>query len=468
MIEGTASRLRDALRLALFLNVPETRLVSSWAEIVAAAFLTLFIPTAYAFLVSGGEGVWSLARLPEALWLVPTALVAATFAARIVRRSDAVPVIVFATLLTWMVVDAVSLAAWAIAIHVNEVAAVAHSNTFFVLPLAWLALAVTHFAASLGAVGGLRKLIVLVACALFLAVPAAFLQPERSLWVKDWSRDEGGAGSQISAASEEVLYRQPELLENALEKMQPGRKGVIDVFFVGLAGYGRQDVFMREVDSVALLMRTRFGAEGRSVKLVNNPKTLLDTPIATLTSLRATLNRVAELMNGDEDVLVLFLTSHGSADHKFSLDLWPLKLNELDPGALRKALDESGIRNRVVVVSACYSGGFVEPLRDDNTLVITAAARDRNSFGCGNENEWTYFGRAYFDEGLRKTHSFTDAFRIAMPLIEERERAEKFEPSRPQMAAGAGIRAKLAALEQQLENGARLAGPGAEPKPGTF
>jgi hypothetical protein len=172
-------------------------------------------------------------------------------------------------------------------------------------------------------------------------------------------------------------------------------------------------------------------------------------------------------MNRDEDVLVLFLTSHGSADHKFALDLWPLKLNELDPAALRKALDESAIRNRVVVVSACYSGGFVERLRDANTLVITAAAPDRNSFGCSNEAEWTYFGRAYFDEALRTTRSFTDAFALAVPAIERRERAESFEPSRPQMVVGSAIRAKLAALEQQLESGTAVARRDPLPEPTT-
>ncbi|HSS26343.1 MAG TPA: C13 family peptidase [Usitatibacter sp.] len=223
------------------------------------------------------------------------------------------------------------------------------------------------------------------------------------------------------------------------------------MFFVGMAGDGTNPVFTREVDSVAKLMKDRFGAEGHVIKLENGPGTAETNPVASLTSLRAALKRVAAQMDIEEDVLVLFLTSHGSTDFQFSLQLWPLDFKRLDPAALRQALDESGIRNRIVVISACYSGGFVDKLRDDHTVVITAAAKDRNSFGCDSMADWTYFGRAYFDEALRQTHSFTKAFDIARPLIEQREQAEKFDPSMPQISVGAAAQAKVDALAAQLD-----------------
>jgi hypothetical protein len=157
-------------------------------------------------------------------------------------------------------------------------------------------------------------------------------------------------------------------------------------------------------------------------------------------------------MDRDEDVLVLFLTSHGSESHRFSLELWPLRFKELDPAALRALLDASGIRNRVVIVSACYSGGFIAPLKDEHTAVITASAADRNSFGCSNEAQWTYFGKAYFDEALRGTYSFTQAFENAKPVIAARERADGYDPSDPQMAVGGAIAGTLEALERQLRN----------------
>ena len=105
-------------------------------------------------------------------------------------------------------------------------------------------------------------------------------------------------------------------------------------------------------------------------------------------------------MDRDEDILFLFLTSHGRPRPVLDRVL-PAPLADLTPAELRKMLDDAGIRNRVIVVSSCYSGSFVEALRDDDSLVITASAKDRNSFGCSNEADFTYFGKAFFDEALR-------------------------------------------------------------------
>ncbi len=448
------ARLRDALRISFFLRVDESRMAAHWGEYVAAALLSIVGPTLYGLYTQGGEGKWDLGFLPSALFDPCLAVVAAGIIAWLVGRRDSAPRILFAALLALIVIDAVSIALWMLAGHVwdgkvppaIEVAA-------FQVPLLWYPLAVARFASPMSPSKAGRMLAMLAAVAV-LALPVVYLQPERSLWVRDWSRnnamDAASFQARTAAGHENAINAQPGLLARELEAVAKERPGVVDVFFIGMAGYGNQDVFMREVDAVTRLMRERFDAGGRVIRLVNNPKTVYDTPIASLTHLKAAFARVREQMNTEEDVLVLFLTSHGSEQHRFSLVLQPLQFNELDPVALRKALDDSGIRNRVVVVSACYSGGFVEPLKDENTLVIAAAAPDRNSFGCSNEAEWTYFGRAFFDEALRKTYSFVDAFELALPVIASREVAEKFEPSRPMMHVGAAIKERLAALAGRL------------------
>lgn len=79
----------------------------------------------------------------------------------------------------------------------------------------------------------------------------------------------------------------------------------------------------------------------------------------------------------------------------FEIENAPLELNQIDPKWLKDALDKSGIRWKVIVISACYSGSFIPALQDDNTLIITASAADRTSFGCENEADYTYFGRAF-------------------------------------------------------------------------
>jgi hypothetical protein len=117
------------------------------------------------------------------------------------------------------------------------------------------------------------------------------------------------------------------------------------------------------------------------------------------------------------------------------MQFYPLQLADLAPIDVRRMLDDAGIRYRVVVVSACYSGGFVESLKDDDTLVVTASAPDRNSFGCSNEADFTYVGKAYFDEALRSTDSFIEAFDLAVPRIAAREQ-QRLRPSNPQIFVG--------------------------------
>jgi Peptidase C13 family/YcxB-like protein len=443
----------DALRLALFRPVPADRPRSPWSVIFLVTMLGLAIPVLWAVRSVGFEGEWNWYSLSSALLHIPLLLAASIAAGYALGRPAEVPRLFMAGLLICVVADLAGVALTMV-IATNPVF-MQISGQFAWLPAAWIALALATYACR-QIEPGVRRLGIVAVCIVFLALPLGNIYRDREMWHAPYNPDEseGPRQARHGAGEEDVFYKQPALLAQELQSVRPGRKGVIDVFFIGMAGYGMQDVFRREVDSVAQLLRDRFGAEGHVVRLVNNSKTLLDMPIASMTSLRAALKRVAEVMDKDEDVLVLYMTSHGSEDHRFSLALWPLTFHELDPKALREALDESGIRNRVVIIAACYSGGFVKPLESPDTLVITASAADRTSFGCSNEAEWTYFGKAYFDEALRRTHSFTKAFEIAKPLIAEREKKDKYDPSNPQMSLGTAIAGKLDELEKQLEGNA--------------
>ena len=122
---------------------------------------------------------------------------------------------------------------------------------------------------------------------------------------------------------------------------------------------------------------------------------------------------------------------------------------------LREALDASGIRWRVIVVSACYSGSFIDELASPTTVVITASAADKPSFGCTNTAEMTYFGQAFFAESLRENTSFESAFKDASIRVTERESAMGFEPSEPQMVIGSLMETALPAFEQVLFDNTR-------------
>ena len=153
----------------------------------------------------------------------------------------------------------------------------------------------------------------------------------------------------------------------------------------------------------------------------------------------------------DRMVLVLLLTSHGSHDDGIAVVNGGLPLNDLQPDDLRSALDESGIKWRVIIVSACYAGIFVDPLKSDSTLVITAADADHTSFGCADDRDLTYFGEAFLRDALPSAPSIEAAFTRARALIATREKAEKLTPSNPQMFVGPAIRQKLAAPVAPIE-----------------
>src|SRR5207253_2622235 len=83
-------------------------------------------------------------------------------------------------------------------------------------------------------------------------------------------------------------------------------------------------------------------------------------------------------MNADRDILFLILTSHGSQE---GLAVNAGRSAEtLKPSNLAVMLKRTGIRYKVIVISACYSGVFITPIADADTLVITAADANHSSY----------------------------------------------------------------------------------------
>jgi hypothetical protein len=235
-----------------------------------------------------------------------------------------------------------------------------------------------------------------------------------------------------------ISNRQPELLDRALAQLKATPGNQRQIYFVGFAGYGRQTVFKQEVLAVRQLFDDRFGTKGRSIALVNHPSTSHDIPLADASNLDGVLQHVGKLMDVRRDTLFLFLSSHGEKG-KLVVQMSGLPLAKLTPVELKKMLDRSGIKQRVVVVSACHSGSFIPTLADANTLVITASHADRSSFGCEDRRRWTYFGDAYFNQALRRETSFRRAFDRAEELVAAWEAAEHLTPSLPQIAGGEAL-----------------------------
>lgn len=268
-------------------------------------------------------------------------------------------------------------------------------------------------------------------------------------WWKDASSNSGVDPRYPNPAAEPVLATQRHLLDEALSALADERPNVTDLYFVGFAGDAREDVFRKDVLAAQKVMDDRWGTEGRSVALINNPRTLLELPAATVTNLRETLNEIGDTIDVAQDVVMVYLASHGSKAHVLEVALPPLELASLSAPVLKGLLDASGIKWRIIVVSACYSGGFVDALKDDYTLVLTASQADRASFGCGNASDSTFFGEALFQSGLAQSESLLAGFEAARTRVAEREKAGGFmPPSNPQVFVGPAMVEKLKDLDR--------------------
>ncbi len=260
------------------------------------------------------------------------------------------------------------------------------------------------------------------------------------LKVQSWVKETGqrvvvlfegrdAAGKALPDTLEIGLLAQGRLLDEELRKI-PASTPASELYALSLGGDGRQGVFLREADYAGDLLGQRFAARG-VIRLVNHRDHFGDRPLATRESLSRAVRTLAE-RSGPEDLVFIYLTSHGSSDHQLALDMPGLNLGDLPAAELAELLAPLRQRDKVLVVSACYSGGFIPPLKDERTLILTAARADRVSFGCSDDADFTYFGRALLANALNRTDDLSKAFELAKEEVRQREKEEGFEASEPQ------------------------------------
>jgi Peptidase C13 family len=238
-------------------------------------------------------------------------------------------------------------------------------------------------------------------------------------------------------------------LDAALGHLAPQRPGIVDAYVVSIA-LDSDPVFGREAREAGRVLARRYDADGRTIVLAGSDgRAPASLPMGSLHSLSLALARIAELADAREDVLVLYLTSHGApvgiayhdGDQGFGV---------LTPARFAGMLGSLGLRNRLLILSACYSGVFVPAVWSDTTALFTAASAGRSSFGCAADNDWTYFGDAMINRALRKPQPLADASAEALRLIDQWESARHYDASFPQVSIGNGVAAWLAPLEARM------------------
>jgi hypothetical protein len=160
-------------------------------------------------------------------------------------------------------------------------------------------------------------------------------------------------------------------------------------------------------------------------------KLLLTRPNSILRELQ----KLAAKANGG---CLLYFSSHGEDDG--------LIVGEyvVPPHALAEVVDHAcGVGPAVVIISACFSGLMLPPLEGPNRMILTAARRDRTSFGCGQSDRYPYFDQCVL-EVWNAASSFPDLAGKARDCVAAREKREHLSPaSEPQFWIGPQALASL-------------------------
>lgn len=229
---------------------------------------------------------------------------------------------------------------------------------------------------------------------------------------------------------EHVIYNQSDLLDKYIHQLKKNDLLIPELYSLVIAGDGTQEVFRRE----SIYLKNNFLSKRslQTIYLTNSRRNINDAPIATVTSIEKSLMALSHVMDKENDILFVYVTSHGNKN-KISLKHEGISLASIEAKSFSNMLDQTNIKWKVIILSACYSGSFIDELSNDHTLIITSAAHDKTSFGCSDNNQFTYFGEAFFKESLPQSHSFLDAFKKSKILINQWEIEQGYEESLPQI-----------------------------------
>ena len=187
------------------------------------------------------------------------------------------------------------------------------------------------------------------------------------------------------------------------------------------------DSFSRQLSGPTFTTVHRFSADDSKVAAAD---------LATVDNLTAAMTTTMAASPADDGCL-FFITSHGGHDGAV-LKADDAYLQRLSPVRLGTILDAScGKRPTVVIVSACFSGIFLD-VAAPNRVILTAARADRTSFGCG-----AGFAYTYYDECLLKywptAPDFPQLYESMLGCLSEKERQMNVQPSLPQASFGAEV-----------------------------
>ena len=452
--------LRLAARAILWRTTPDPPLVGL-PVLLGFAVLTAAIRIALQLLAAGSAQNFNPYGLNAAVAWIALELAVAAFFVRPANRVTALSAMLVLSIVAEVVTTGLPLGIPILAPSVAQSAlwtGPTAAVVIYALAVVWWVGAVASAVGSLEPQWRLR--LIGRAAALWVALFAAnalvpqapvFLPPNFDSRNANWweflyalHREKNGEARIARSQIASIEKAQPALLKAEIAALAPPRQDATDIYALGIAGWADQDVFGKELDGGLQAIASVLPIKQRTVRLINRRDTLDTIPLADFQNFKAAVQSIGSVMNKHKDVLVLFMTSHGEKTG-FALEL-PGGVAELTPQQVAATLDEAGIKNRIVIVSACFSGSFVPPLKNADTIIITASDANNTSFGCAPERDWTYFGDAFFRQSLHPGTDFQGAFNQARVLIQGWELMDHAPPSNPQGEFGPALVDKLAPI----------------------
>ena len=439
-IHALGRNLAAGLRLALFMPVERVAFHISPAQLLLMVFVSAAIDIDADWVRAVSDSRFSVLGLHGEIFAL--GLLALTSAALALLRRDAelylaLPIVVLASFPLIQVAHVLP--------DVPRAAAVVSARTreiFQYAILAWMfAVAIRAVYVCADPLRPRRRLWALAGGVLLIA-PLWFapLLGPLDPW---WREVDATPADAINPASEAVLAAQEFMMDRALDSLDDERPAVTDLYFVGFAPDAAHPGFVADVDNAQRAMDERWNTSGRSVVLVNSPLTVAERPFASVTHLRKVLLEIGDIIDPDEDVVMIYLAGSSRDDHSLTATNPPLELVALSAQGLRQLLDAAGIRWRIVVVSTCQAGAWIEALKDDETMVIASSGSEVRGADCMGGLASSAFGDAFFGNAMRRNDDIAHAFDAARRELTDRRAAE------PTMAVGPAIEEHLKALRSK-------------------
>jgi Peptidase C13 family len=210
------------------------------------------------------------------------------------------------------------------------------------------------------------------------------------------------------------------------------------IIFAGFAMHSQSKAFRGDVVAAEKLMK-QIDPNALVFKL-NNPvqDQAADWPFATSENIEFVLKKITALAR-PEDKVVILVATHGNVD-VLGIEYAGQHYPHINSRWLNQTM--AGLRGKptLLVLSACYSGSLLEPLAGASRIIMTAAAKDRNSFGCAFEDRNTFFIDALLNQTSALDQSLVQLMQNARADLSQREVQLKLLPSLPQISVGKAVR----------------------------